>query len=400
MKRVSVLLITVLFTVSVKGQQGNMNIAADKDVRIGKLANGLTYYVRANAKPEKQAEFYIFHYVGAAQEEDNQQGLAHFLEHMAFNGTKNFPDKNLINWCESVGIKFGQNLNAYTSLEETCYNISAVPLDKPANLDSCLLILHDWSQFITLDGEEIDAERGVIIEEKRTRNTASRRLYEKSMPYLYGDTRYAKRDILGPVEILKNFKHNELRDFYHRWYRTDMQCIVVVGDFDADVVVEKIKAIFADIQAVKNPEEKKIYSLPKHTEPIIGVLTDPEHTSTDITIRIKHTPIPKEKASENETYRITITKSLINRMVNTRLSEIAQKPNAPFMSANFGTGRMITSTDMVAGSAKAREGEALTALESLYSEMEKIRRFGFTESELEIAKANLLKSAEVSYNNR
>ena len=400
MKRIFAFVIAVAFAVQASGQAGNNNIPVDKNVRIGKLSNGLTYYVRSNAKPEKQAEFYIFHYVGAAQEEDNQQGLAHFLEHMAFNGTKNLPGKKLINWCESVGIKFGQNLNAYTAMEETVYNVSAVPLDKPENLDTCLLILHDWSQFITLDGDEIDAERGVIIEEKRTRNMAPRRMWEKSLPLIYGNTRYAKRNVIGTDDILKNFKHEELRDFYHRWYRTDMQCIVVVGDFDADVVVEKIKKLFADVEAVKNPEEKIIYPLAPNVEPIIGVITDPECTTTSISVYIKHTPIANELANSVDAYRTDLAKSLINTMTNTRLREIAQKPNAPFISGGVRSYRMLTSTDAVSGSATAKEGEALIALEALYAELEKVRRFGFTQGELEIAKANYLKSSEVDYNNR
>ena len=413
MKRIVIFVIAVGFTVWAAGQQvveqqGKTqspkfevnDIPADKNVRIGKLENGLTYYVRANAKPEKQAEFYIFHYVGASQEEDNQQGLAHFLEHMAFNGTKNLPDKKLITWCESVGIKFGQNLNAYTAMEQTVYNVSAVPLDKPENLDTCLLILHEWSQFITLDGEEIDKERGVILEEKRTRNTASWRVSEKTAPFLYGDTRYAKRNIIGTDDILKNFKHEELRDFYHRWYRTDLQCIVVVGDFDADVVVAKIKKLFSDVKAVEKPETKQIYELPRKVEPTIGVITDPEQTNTNISIRIKHIPVPNVAANSSFFYTIDVWKSLIYRMANTRLSEIAQKPNAPFIGAYLGGYRMLTVSDAVSSSAIAREGESLIALESLYAELEKIRRFGFTQSELDIAKANYLKSAEVAYNNR
>ena len=400
MRRLFVLIITVLVVATAAGQTGMGSISADKDVRIGKLENGLTYYVRANAKPEKQAEFYIFHYVGAVQEEENQLGLAHFLEHMAFNGTKNLPDKLLINWCESVGIKFGQNLNASTGQEVTTYNVSAVPLDRPGILDTCLIILHDWSQFITLKGDEIDLERGVILEERRTRSTSSRRMWEKSMPYLYGNTRYATRNVIGTEEVLKNFKHEELRDFYHRWYRTDLQCVVVVGDFDADVVVEKIKKLFADVKAVKNPEAKKIELLPQNLEPIIGVITDPECTTTDISIYIKHSPIANELASTIETYRTNAMKSLINTMANTRLREIAQKPNAPFISGRIGGYRLASTSDAVSGSATAREGESLIALEALYSELEKIRRFGFTEGELEIAKANYLKSAEVAYNNR
>ncbi|MDR2652210.1 MAG: insulinase family protein [Prevotellaceae bacterium] len=395
------IIVAVLYVITVNAQTNSMErIPVDKNVKTGKLENGLTYYVRANAKPEKQAEFYIYHYVGAAQEEDNQQGLAHFLEHMAFNGTINFPDKKLISWCESVGIKFGQNLNASTGMEQTVYNVSAVPLDKSGNLDTCLLILHDWSQFIALKGDEIDKERGVILEEKRTRNNASWRIYEKSLPVLYGDTRYSKRNVIGTEEILKNFKHDEIRDFYHRWYRTDLQCIVVVGDFDANVVVEKIKKIFADVKPVENPEPKGFYPLPKNAEPTVAVVTDPEATSTEVSIYIKHEPVPKEMQGTYGVYMMDLTKSLISRMENTRLREITQKPNAPFISGYTGGYRMTASCDAVMGTVMAREGESLIALESLYGELEKIRRFGFTESEFEIAKANYLKEAEVYYNNR
>jgi len=401
MKKLLVLVFATLFAMATNAQfNPTAPIPADKNVRMGKLENGLTYYVRSNAKPENQAEFYIFHYVGAAQEEDNQQGLAHFLEHMAFNGTKNLPGNKLIKWCESVGIKFGANLNAGTSMEQTVYNISAVPIDKEGNIDTCLIILHDWSQFITLNGEEIDKERGVILEEKRTGNNAGRRMYEKSQKVMFGDTRYAERNVIGTEEILKNFKHEEIRDFYHRWYRTDLQCVVVVGDFDADMMVGKIKNLFADVKAVENPEPKGIYPLPKNVEPIVSVITDPEATSTDVSVIIKHNPIPKEMASTQGVYAINIAKSLIYMMQNTRFQEITQKPNSPFISGYLGGFRIATTSDALYSSATAREGESLTALESLYSELEITRRFGFTQSEFEIAKANYLKSAETAYNNR
>jgi zinc protease len=393
--------VVAMCAITLNAQMNPMErIPVDKDVRTGKLENGLTYYVRSNAKPEKQAEFYIFHNVGAMQEDDNQQGLAHFLEHMAFNGTINLPDKKLINWCESVGIKFGQNLNAGTSTEYTVYNVSAVPLDKPGNIDTCLLILHDWSQFIALKGDEIDKERGVILEEKRTRNTASWRMNEKSDAIIYGDTKYAKRNVIGTDEILKNFKHDEIRDFYHRWYRTDLQCIVVVGDFDADVIVEKIKKLFADVKPVENPEQKEFYPLPKNAEPVVGVITDPECVNTEVTVYIKHDPIPDQMQGTYGVYGMNLMKSLAQRMASIRFREITQKPNAPFLNGYWGGYRLTSSCDAIIGTVMTREGESLNALEALYGELEKIRRFGFTESEFEIAKADYLKSAEVSYNNR
>ena len=193
----------------------------DPELRKGVLDNGMTYYIRHNDKPAGQAEFWIMHNVGAVQEEDSQQGLAHFLEHMAFNGTKNFPGKSLINWLESIGVKFGNDLNAFTSQEFTCYEMSNVPLARESIIDSCLLVLHDWSYYITLDGDEIDEERGVIIEELRQGYNADKRLKDKEAPLLYGDNRYTTRNIIGHIDGLKSFSHDELRNFYHHWYRTD-----------------------------------------------------------------------------------------------------------------------------------------------------------------------------------
>ena len=217
----------------------------DPEVRKGVLDNGMTYYIRHNDKPANQAEFWIFDNVGALQEEDSQQGLAHFLEHMAFNGTENFPGKNMINYLESIGVKFGANLNAFTAQEMTCYNMSNVPVTREGVIDSALLILHDWAYYITLDGDEIDNERGVIVEELRTRQNASWRTNEKLRPYLYGDTRYTTRNIIGSEEGLRSFDHKELRDFYHRWYRTDMQALFIVGDFDVDMMEQKVIALMS-----------------------------------------------------------------------------------------------------------------------------------------------------------
>lgn len=239
----------LLSLTSVLAQENPMfaPLPQDAELRKGVLPNGLTYYIRHNDKPENQANFYIYDRVGAIQEEDLQIGLAHFLEHMAFNGTKNFPDKNMINYLESVGVKFGANLNAWTAMEQTQYMMEGVPLSDPTIVDNVLLILHDWAYYISLEEEEIDNERGVIIEELRTRNDASWRIREKSAPYLYNNTKYAHRNIIGTVDRLKNFTYDELRDFYHRWYNTSNQCIVVVGDFDVDEMEQKVIATMSKI---------------------------------------------------------------------------------------------------------------------------------------------------------
>lgn len=372
----------------------------DAELRKGVLDNGLTYYIRHNSKPANQGEFYIFDRVGAIQEEDSQVGLAHFLEHMAFNGTKNFPGKNLINWLESVGVKFGANLNAGTGVEQTQYMMSAVPLNREGIIDSVLLILHDWAYFISLEPTEIDAERGVIIEELRTRNTAQWRTMEKSQKYLYGDSKYAKRNVIGTVENLKGFSYDELRNFYHRWYNTANQCIVVVGDFDVDKMEAKVKKIMSDIPAVPNAEPIAYIPIPDNEAPIIGIVTDPETTSTSVEILVKRAPMPKEY-NNTQIYEVyTILDSFITSIVSERLDDISQKPNAPFVNAGCFNGSMTNSCEIFGVEAISRDGEALKAFEALYTEYEKARRFGFTQSELERAAAKILRANQQAYDNR
>lgn len=372
----------------------------DPAVRKGVLENGMTYYIRHNAKPENQAEFWIFDNVGAMQEEDSQQGLAHFLEHMAFNGTKNYPDKNLINWLESIGVKFGSNLNAFTAQEMTCYNMSNVPISRPGVIDSALLILHDWSYYITLDEKEIDDERGVIVEEMRTRNDASWRVQEKLRPYLYGATKYAARNVIGSEEGLRNFTYQELRDFYHRWYRSDMQAIMVVGDFDVDMMEQKVKTLMSTIPAVENPEAKQVVLVPNNEAPIVGIVTDPELTSTSVSLYIKREPMPREYRKTPDFLALDLVSDYLMVIANERLSDIAQKPNAPFTSADMYCGGMVNTMDITAAQAEVREGEALQAFTALYTEVEKIARFGFTDSEFERAKAEITRQVQKNYDSR
>ena len=375
-------------------------IPADTAVRTGKLDNGMTYYVRSNAKPAKQAEFYILHHVGAIQEEDNQQGLAHFLEHMAFNGTKNLPDKMLINYLEKVGVKFGANLNAFTAQEQTCYNMSAVPLNREGIIDTCLLILHDWSHFISLEHEEIDNERGVIVEELRTRNDANWRLNEKTRPVMTNYSKYGERNIIGTIEGLKTFTYQDIKDFYNRWYRPDLQSVVVVGDFDADWMVEKIKKVMADIPAVENPEPKQVIQIAGNDEPMVCVATDPEMTSTRVMMLIKHNPVPKEMNNTVQAFVANQMIRMISQMLSHRLNDISQQPNAPFVGAGAAYGSLTDYQDVMQAIAIARDGESAKAFEALYAEVEKAQRFGFTMSELERVRAEILRSAEKAYDNR
>ncbi|MDE6827276.1 MAG: insulinase family protein, partial [Alistipes sp.] len=229
--------------------QPMMPIPADEAVRTGTLENGMTYYIRHNEKPKGQADFYILHDVGAIQEDDNQQGLAHFLEHMAFNGTKNLPGKMLTEYLETVGVKFGYNLNASTGWDQTTYQIKDVPTAREGVIDSALLILHDWSHFIALEGDEIDAERGVICEELRTRDGASWRSTMALIKALGKDSKYEHRNLIGYLDYLKSFDHQALRDFYHQWYRPDYQAVIIVGDIDVATIDAKVKKLMSDLPA-------------------------------------------------------------------------------------------------------------------------------------------------------
>ena len=388
--------------VSVTGlfAQGMQELPDDPAVRKGVLDNGMTYYIRHNDKPAGQAEFWIFDNVGALQEEDSQQGLAHFLEHMAFNGTENFPGKNMISYLESVGVKFGANLNAFTAQEMTCYNMSNVPV-REGVVDSALLVLHDWAYYITLDGDEIDSERGVILNEMRTRNTADWRIHEQTGPYLYGDSRYATRNVIGHEEGLKTFPHDALRSFYHRWYRTDMQAILIVGDFDVDEMEQKVIKLMSTIPAVENPEPKAEIEVPVHNEePIVGVLTDPELTGTNVTLYVKREPVPVEFNKTPDVALMELLDQFMMVIANERLSDIAQQPNAPFVSGSLYSGYNIRPMDIVMMQVSAREGEVLPAFEAMYTEYEKMARYGFTQSEFDRAKTLIARQVQMAYDGR
>ncbi|MDY3979908.1 MAG: insulinase family protein [Tidjanibacter sp.] len=398
-----ILLSIVLFAMTLVGvaaQNPLEPLPADPRLRKGVLENGLTYYIRHNSKPANQGEFYIFDRVGAIQEEDSQVGLAHFCEHMAFNGTKNYPDKGIINYLETIGVKFGANLNAGTGVEQTQYMMSSVPLSRESIVDSVLLVLHDWAYFITMDDNEIDNERGVIVEEMRTRNTAQWRNMEKSFPYLFGDTKYARRNIIGTEENLRNFPYETLRDFYHRWYNTANQCLVIVGDFDVDQMEQKVKAVMADIPAVPDAEPIEFIPIPDNEEPVVGIITDPENTSTSVELYVKRAPMPKQYNNTMVWEMYNILDAYVSTIMGERLNEISLKADAPFLNAYLSNGSITQSCDALFAGAEARENEAARAFEALFTEYERARRFGFTVSEVERAKANILRQNQRKYDNR
>ena len=249
----------------------------DPQIRMGKLKNGMSYYIRHNQEPKQRAEFYIMQNVGALLENDDQDGLAHFLEHMCFNGTQNFPGNGIIKTLERHGVEFGRNINAYTAQDETVYNLSDIPVDKdPKLIDTCLMVLKDWSHYLELNEKEIDSERGVISEEWRTRNSASSRVRNQIWSVLFEGSIRANRDVIGKLDVIQNFKYQTLRDFYHDWYRTDLQAIVVVGDINVDEIEAKIKAIFSDIPAVENPKVRPFFEIPARKDIGYVCATDKE----------------------------------------------------------------------------------------------------------------------------
>lgn len=389
----------MFFAVTTMAQQAPP-VPIDPKVRYGKLENGLTYYIRANKLPKERAEFYIAQNVGAILENDDQNGLAHFLEHMAFNGTKNFPGKLIINYFESIGVKFGANINAYTSLDETVYNLSDVPTTRESVIDSALLVLHDWSSFISLLENEIDAERGVIREEWRTGAGAERRMWKESNKLKYPGSQYAKRDVIGDTAVINNFSYKTLRDYYHKWYRPDLQAILIVGDVDVDKVEAKIKTMFADIPAAKNAGERPVYSIENNVEPIVAIVKDPEARVTRIGLEYKHDKLPVEIKTSISGYALGVANNLISTMLGERFSEISQQGDAPFVGGYAFYGDLVKSKDAFQMLVVPHEGREAEGLKALLLEAEKVKRFGFTNSELERAKTDLLKRIEKAYNDR
>ena len=391
MKRLFIFIAAIFAAAMAFGQTPLPN---DPAVRTGKLENGMTYYIRHNDQPAQRAEFYLATDVGAFQEDDDQDGLAHFLEHMCFNGTKNFPGKSLLEWLQSIGAEFGRNINASTGFEQTQYMLNNIPVVRESILDSCLLVLHDYSHFVTNDPAEIDAERGVILEEKRTRNDASWRLFEKSLPYYYGDTPYARRTLIGGEEQLKTFKYESLTRFYETWCRPDLQAVIVVGDVDVDQVENKIKTIFADIPAAVNPQPKVLHKIPDNVDPIIGILTDPEMTSSSIEVMWKSEPMPKELMNTDVAFMMDIIKTYIRLIMRERFTDITSQPDAPFLGGSFYISNLCNSCDATEGSVSFKEGDAINAFTAFMTELEKMKRFGFTDGEVQRAKDNIISSYE------
>ena len=373
----------------------------DPAIRVGKLENGLTYYLCHNNLPENRVEFYIAQRVGSILEEEHQRGLAHFLEHMAFNGTTHFPGKDIINYLENNGVKFGANLNAYTSIDETVYNISDVPA-REGLIDSCLLILHDWASGILLEGDEIDAERKVIHEEWRTRNSANLRMLEAILPIIYPDSnRYAYRMPIGLMEVVDNFPHQAIRDYYHKWYRPDLQGIIVVGNIDVDKVEARIKELWKDVPAPVDAAVREYVQVPDNDAPIVAVVSDKEALSNSLRIAFKQ-PVDTTSKMTVEATRKDLVRSLVSMMFATRCSELSQLENPPFIMAAGSYGDYFYSPTRKAYTLVAifKTGQWKQALEGLVSVTKQAYEFGFTQSELDRAVAEMESYVRKSYNER
>ena len=391
MKRLFLMLVATIVALTTFAQTV---LPVDPNVRIGKLDNGLTYYIRHNDKPAQRAEFYLATNVGAYQEEDDQDGLAHFLEHMCFNGTKNFPDKKLLEYLQSIGAEFGRNINASTGFEQTQYMLNNIPIVREGIIDSCLLVLHDYAHYVTCDPKEIDAERGVIVEERRSRRDANWRIFERLLPYYFGDTKMARRTLIGGEEQLKTFKYESLTNFYRKWYNPDMQAVIVVGDFDVDMMEQKIKNTFSSIPAPETPTVKPIIPVPGNEEPIVAIITDPEATVSSIQLIWKGDAMPKEYASTDVAFMTDIIKMIISDAFAERIEAITASSTAPFLNGSVGISSLVEGTDAVMAEVTFKDGEYNKALEAFYTEIERIKRYGITEGELERAKTDLISSAE------
>ena len=372
----------------------------DSAVRVGKLENGLTYYIRHNEYPKQRAEFHIAQAVGAILEEDHQNGLAHFLEHMAFNGTEHFAGKGIIEYFESIGVNFGGNINAYTSLDETVYRLSEVPTVREGIIDSALLVMHDWACGLLLLEEEIDNERGVIREEWRTGMGASRRMWKHSNMLKYPGSQYAKRDVIGDTAVINNFEYDALRDYYKKWYGPDNQAIIVVGDIDVDKIEEKIKALWADVPARQNRGERPLYSVDDNETPIVAIVRDKEAQNTRVELEFKKGKLPKEFRGTDAAYVQAGMLDMICDMFNNRLQELAVDPNASFTGAGSYYGETVKEKDAFTAVYIAKQGQETQAYKDLLTQLEKVRRYGFTTSELERVKKEWLSYYEKAYNER
>lgn len=402
MKLKNFLVLALLFIVGMVSAQQMPNLPVDAAYRIGKLDNGLTYYIRHNEYPAHVANFYIAQRVGSIQEDDHQRGLAHFLEHMAFNGSSHFKDNGIIEFTRGLGVEFGRDLNAYTSIEETVYNIDNVPTTRQSALDSCLLVLQDWSSGLILAAEEIDKERGVIHGEWAMRNSAQQRLIEKALPAMYPGCKYGERLPIGLMEIVDNFSPEALRQYYRKWYHPENQAIIVIGDIDVDHTEAMIKKLFSDIKPGEDAAHVVPLAVPDNKEAIYIFDKDKEMQYPIASIFMKSDPLPREMMNTPMEYITAYITSIVNSMFNSRMSELSQDPSSPFVNLTLEYGNYLVSSTKEAWECDvvAKEGKEAEAYAAAIRELRRAKEYGFTPSEFSRAKQEFKSRVEKEYSNR
>ena len=399
--RILLLLALVLLTMQ-SYAQSNPPIPIDSSLVYGKLSNGLTYYIRYNEKPKNRADFYFVQQVGSIVEDDSQRGLAHFLEHMAFNGTQTFPGNEMTRFLERNGVEDGENLNAYTGFDETIYFISDLPTTNSEVVDSALIILRDWASGISITDEEVEKERGVIKEEWRTRGGAQFRIWDNLFPQIFPESKYAQRLPIGTIEVIENFETPELRGFFRDWYRPDLQAVIVVGDISEVLVKNRLEELFANVTIPSYVPERIYYPVPDNEEPIVAIATDKEATRIAIDLSFKHDPIDKQLYATELGAIMNYVRQISTSIINERLNDIAQSPTPPFIQAHTTIGNFVAAKtkDAFSITCTSREEGIETAFKALATEAMRIQTFGFTESEYARAKSKLLRFYESAYNER
>jgi zinc protease len=372
-----------------KNQKGAI-LPLDPSVRTGKLPNGFTYYIRHNVEPKNRVMMYLVNKAGSVLEDEDQRGLAHFMEHMSFNGTKHFPHNELVDYLQKAGVRFGADINAYTSFDETVYQLP-IPSDKPELLKDGLEIMRDWAHEALLDPGEIDKERGVVLEEKRLGKGAGERMRRQYWPVILNNSRYAERIPIGLDTVLNNFKRPVIARFYNDWYRPDLQAIIVVGDINVNQIEAQVKQQFASL---KNPVHERVRT--KYTVPLTGknqfiAVTDKEMTTTEAEIMIKH-KAPELKTAAD--YRTALVQGLFDQMLSGRYAELLRKSDPPFVSGSAGISSFMGGLDDYGASVQAKPGELEKGIKAVWRETERLKRFGFTATELERAKTAYLNGGE------
>lgn len=390
----------IAYSPATNGQPGMEPLPLNPKVKTGVLPNGLTYYVMHNEEPKGKANFYIAQKVGSTLENAQQLGLAHFLEHMAFNGTRNYPGKAMLEYLQAKGIRFGADINAYTGFDETVYNIDNIPTSDQALMDSVLLVLRDWSCDILLEDAEIDAERKVIQEEWRSRESASMRYFRGLLPAVYQESQYHQLPI-GSMDIVMNFPYSALRDYYREWYRPDQQGIVVVGDFDADAMEKKIVDLFSSIKMPENPSPRVYAEVSNNEDPIYYAYADKEAPTINVSISFKEDKVPRELRNTQLVLMNDMIKNMICSMVNERLREYGQKAECPYTSARVGFGNfLISSTKDAFDIDVVAKEDAVAASKAAMEIVARALKTGFTDGEYTRAKDRTLATYEKLYNER